>query len=227
MTDRPIIFSAPMVRALLDGRKTQTRRLATSPLRKCEAGDRLWVRESCAAEELCRPPRERPATAAERQRFGRTRMVDLDEQDGQDGVRYAADKAFAPIPNSREAGDQWSELFHYGGGRPEGAVGRLVPSIHMPRWASRITLIIKSVRIEPLQSISKADAIAEGIESLGSCQGSEIWRNYESRSGWWEPRESYRSLWASLHGAESWAANPEVVVIDFSVVAENIDRIAS
>jgi hypothetical protein len=211
VTDRPIIFSAPMVRALLAGTKTQTRRLATSPLRRCEVGDRLWVRESCRAEELSRPNTHRAATRKERQHLGRTRVIECDEMDGADGVRYLADDAWLKIENSAAAGEAWSQMFHYRG-RGKDRIGNPVPSIHMPRWASRLTLIVEAVRVEPLQAISEADAIREGvtlIEESMEC-----------------PVEAYAALWRSLHGADSWDANPEVVAISFSVVRGNIDRSA-
>ena len=171
MPDRPILFSAPMVRALLDGRKTQTRRalkfqpapgisivrktirpMDTAPYHaferrslygnyageldvKVKRGDRLWVRESVIGEEL---------------------------DSGLDGVRYLADDAFIPIQPDPSAAIKWLELHTYRGhsGSP---IGKPVPSIHMPRWVSRITLIVTDVRVERLQDISEADAIAEGV----------------------------------------------------------------
>ena len=121
------------------------------------------------------------------------------------------------------------------------------PSIHMPRWASRITLEITDVRVERLQNISEADAIAEGIAPLFS--GEEVagrpdcaldpmpWRNYlwhghvgrsilAAQSDAW-PHQfssydtavgSYSSLWASINGAESWDANPWVWAVSFKRV---------
>jgi hypothetical protein len=225
MTDRPIIFSAPMVRALLDGRKTQTRRLAwryvdapadnkltitvASPWQRVQPGDRLWVRESVRAEELSRPPAVRAATAKERQLLHRTQVVELDDLDGADGVRYAADNAWCRIQNTREAGDAWSKLFHYRG-RGTGQIGNLVPSIHMPRWASRITLHVETVRVERLQEISRGDAMAEGCPFQNMAAGPD-------------PRDWFRDLWLSVHGPGAWEANPEVVALTFRVALTNID----
>jgi hypothetical protein len=204
------MISGPMIRALLEGRKTQTRRLATSPLAKCLTGDDLWVRETCRAAEL---------------------------DDGFDHVEYQAG-GLAPIGNSRGAGEQWGELAHYGGkGRrfikrgDGGVAGPWVPSIHMPRWCSRLTLRIEKTRIEPLQSISEADAIAEGLWSL-SKDGGRIFKwgipdkdglpcNDDDGQHWrdWsiDPRVAYRTLWKRLHGENSWLANPDVLVLTFSV----------
>lgn len=96
-------------------------------------------------------------------------------------------------------------------------------SIHMPRWASRLTLEVTAVRVERLQAISKADAIAEGVRraygrDVPVAMGGnvETWRHYCDDENWvTSARDSYRSLWESIHGAGSWDANPWVWVIEF------------
>lgn len=221
MTDIPIIFSAPMVRALLDGRKTMTRRLAwretninrepapgatvissgtktltTTPWQKTKPGDRLWVRETCKAEERA---------------------------DGYDGVRYVADGTWVMIEDSAASADRWVDLNHYRKQR-----GATVPPIHMPRWASRLTLTVTGVKIERLQEISRADAIAEGLQ-LVSQEIEQFFRWPEPfhENIWLSPRAAFQWLWNTLHGAGSWDANPEVVAISFKVVKQNIDAIAA
>lgn len=106
------------------------------------------------------------------------------------------------------------------------------PSIHMLREFSRLTLIVTDVRVERLQDISKADAIAEGIEPYSGidpdCYG---YRNYADADpfprAWLSPVGSYRTLWNSLNGPGAWEANPWVVAVSFDVIRENIDRIAA
>lgn len=186
MADRPIIFSGPMVHALLDGRKTQTRRLATSPLRRCEPGDRLYVRES-----------------------GNWSTAKSVIHGGSIGfLWYAADHDGAA-----------SEFFD----------SKNRPAIHMPRWASRLTLHVEAVRIEPLQAISEADAIAEGVELTETCcPPGPLYRDYLNDDGeFGRAVWSYESLWKALHGADSWDANPDVLVLTFRVERGNIDRSAA
>lgn len=191
MTDRPIIFSAPMVRALRAGRKTQTRRLATSPLRRCEVGDWLYVRESFAIRSI---------------------FTDVVE------VGYAAHRTAShteyveqiPVALATRAKVTW----------PQDR-----PSIHMPRWASRLTLIVEGVKVEPLQAISDADARAEGIERDGG-----DWREYTGRPIHpLDPRECFASLWSSLHSTEGerWQDNPDIVALTFRIVRGNIDQVAA
>lgn len=238
MTDRPIIFSAPMVRAMLDGRKSQTRRLLKpQPPEWCAndqpgyscltpkghiefrgfwpgtadeeggygskfiklryaKGDRLWVRESCRAEEL---------------------------DDGLDGVRYAADNVFRPIEPTMLAANAWSQLFHYRG-RGTGLIGNPVPSIHMPRWCSRLTLPVTDVRIQRLQEISEADAIAEGL----SLAPGRWWSGAEGQAAP-NPVSAYALLWNTLHTkpGERWDDDPWIVAISFEVVRGNIDEVAA
>lgn len=188
MVDRPIMFSAPMIGALLAGRKTQTRRLASSPLRKRETGDRLWVREDWST------PRYLDGVAPR----------DLE-------------------PNSAiwtRADERWST----GSSVDNGAIGRRRASMHMPRWASRITLRLTAVRIEPLQSISEGDAIAEGLYRNPALQA---WQAIEQDDwpSFTDPRRSYAGLWQLLHTADGqrWQDNPQVLVLTFDVQRRNID----
>ncbi len=261
--ERPILFSGPMVRAILSGAKTQTRRAArvpdglSAPIVQNDAtgewgwwwtewrweghgldarqipydehfcairspygkpGDLLWVRETCRAEELSRPPQTRPATRKEREALGRTSVIELDELDGSDGVRYMADDAWVKIENTRDAGERWSDLYHYRG-RGKDGIGNQVPAIHMPRWASRITLRITDVRVERLRDISDDDAEAEGIyfDKIGFTAG---YLGIAGRNQEWSatPGIAFANLWRAINGAESWAANPWVWAISFERV---------
>lgn len=175
MGERPVIFSASMVRAILAGRKTMTRRLATSPLTKCSAGDRLWVREAFA-------------------------------------VHHAAE----PRVYARGDGHPWGSPIYratFTGGLLPICEGFTPwrPSIHMPRWASRITLSVTAIKTEPLQDITIADALAEGaleateIPYVGAMTGDQA-------------RVAFSLLWDKLHGPLSWEQNPEVVAISFKML---------
>ena len=176
MTDRPIIFSGPMVRALLDGKKTQTRRLRSSPLSKCEVGDRLYVREAWRAhgEEDC------------------------------DNLASATSTCTGPE----------HIMFSASADEAEQALFKFRPSIHMPRWASRLTLRVTRVRYEHLRAISREDARAEGIYAL-------------PRDGSGSSVERFSNLWDSLHTKPdtSWADNPTVTALTFEVIRKNIDQV--
>ncbi|HEX9947366.1 MAG TPA: hypothetical protein VGA98_07495 [Allosphingosinicella sp.] len=199
MTDRPITYSAAMVLALLERRKTQTRRLATSPLRRCEPGDRLWVRENF---------RHWQGSASRKTAV------------------YAADGLWW------DHGSGWQ-------GKPEGIswCSPVTPSIHMPRWASRLTLLVEAVRVEPLQAISAADALAEGIntiqfypdEGFPLCDGYSHLKNDGKSILQPTPQGAYENLWRLLHTKEGqrWEDNPDVLVLTFRVEAGNIDSLAA
>ncbi|HEV7436525.1 MAG TPA: hypothetical protein VGO22_16910 [Pseudorhizobium sp.] len=224
MADRPILFSGPMVRALLDGRKTQTRRII-KPRGKhpslfndgwtdgyildpgneewrqkdipIKLGDRLWVRETWQALS-----------------FGDYQPT----KSSQSEVRFAATDPCADL-DAEARGYPWR------------------PSIFMPRWASRLTLTVTEVRVERLQDISDEDAVAEGIEKQPYAgddpqyQGMFAWKDYadhpHSVVGFHheKPALSYRSLWNSINGAGAWDANPWVVAYTFTVEHGNIDQI--
>jgi hypothetical protein len=218
-----------MIRALLAGTKIQTRRvlkpqpsgigmavwfgegtwLLTPESNRCSVdfkappyapGDRLWVREACRAEEL-----------------SRTRLEVHDELDGADGVRYLADDEWRRIENTLAASDAWGALYYYRGRGTDG-IGNKVPSIHMPRWASRLTLHVTNVRVQRLQEISEEDAVAEG------CRAGHVIDDISGiAEGWWA-RTEFRELWNSLHGPDAWDANPWVVAISFTVERANIDQ---
>nr|WP_232443012.1 hypothetical protein [Burkholderia ubonensis] len=133
------------------------------------------------------------------------RAIELDS--GLDGVRYPSDGAFLSIEDSPDAAERWIELHAY-----RGQKGATVPAIHMPRWASRITLEITSVRAERLQSISEPDVRAEGVtiedhHMRGYCAGA--FRPPSIRA--------FHDLWDSLNAARGygWDTNPWVWVVEF------------
>lgn len=206
MKERGIIFSAPMVRALLSGSKSQTRRPVKLVGSDCiethdglchewpwsverddwvpcpygEPGDELWVKEtSIVAPADWTSDRETMCSQHVIDRDGRPRLI-----------QYLATQP------DREAANDYGL--------------KASPSIFMPRWASRITLELTSVRVERLQDITPADAIAEGIKPAANC--------YTIDCDTADPRDAYRTLWESLHGPESWAASPWVWVLGFKVV---------
>lgn len=99
------------------------------------------------------------------------------------------------------------------------------PSIHMPRWASRLTLLVTDVRVERLQDISEVDAIDEGALTVDlPTHGAPTERGRPPPGQ--PPSHRFRHLWNSINGSEAWAANPWVVAVTFSVHARNIDQLA-
>jgi hypothetical protein len=193
---RPILFSAPMVRALLDGSKTQTRRAVKARAdwamgKRCilqphelagevnqgdysncpygKPGDRLWVREAWRTSKVA--DELKPSQLV----FG--------------GCNPIWHEAQNEVP------------FH------PSDFGKLRPSIFMPRWASRITLEITGVRVERLHAINEVDAIAEGAPwaACGSPQDGSH-------------KAGYAQLWESINGPGSWGLNPWVWVIEFKRV---------
>ena len=190
MTDIPILFSAEMVRAWLEGRKRMTRRYAwrrpskkkgscglwRSPWCDVQPGDRLWVRENHWRWGLWdyQPDREQP-------------------------WKFFAEKSELPKYDG-EMVDGYEA--------PKRVPGRLAwyyrPSIYMERAHSRLTLMVEGTKCEPLQAITIADILAEGIPDT-ACPA------------------DFPKLWNRLNGKGSWEANPEVVAITARAVATNID----
>jgi len=236
MTDRPVIMSAASVRAIVAGTKTETRRVIrpqpdpspgtlTGPHQDCDSGlwgmvqttwrfsDRLGNYEP--EEEIFRPFR---IPEAGDRLWVREAWAPISPDEHERPIRecrieYRAD-------TTAEAPGHWDEVER--GERPRYARWR--PSIHMPRWASRITLAVTEVRVERLQEISRESAIAEGL-ALASSHIEQFWRwppPYDEGL-WLSPVAAYRFLWDSLHGEGAWNANPWVAVIRFVPTLANID----
>lgn len=238
MKERPIIFSGPMVRAILAGQKTQTRRVVKvrdqrdhavgegfswrpGPTRDqwwtfkpCDErqclqgngdpipeyatrcpygapGDRLWVRETWAVEELGEPEADVVVYRADGQcrtwgRLYRPGDAEPDQPRLYDSLPWGLRDLESAQPNVR-----W--------------IKRWRPSIHMPRWASRLTLEVTAVRVERVQEISMADCAAEGIPCPDLGDANE------------DPRPDFAALWDSINAKRGhpWESNPWVWVVAF------------
>lgn len=204
----PILFSTPMIQAILAGRKTQTRRVVKSePLRWLEEsgftpefvadpgnsfcpyghpGDILWVRETWF-----------PAA------INGSKVM----------IGYNVDEPKQTIEITTEKVDYyWKQMDK----------GRYIPSIHMPKEAARIWLEVTDVRAERLQDISEQQAIAEGIEKRrGSTSSTKFdYKHYRYDHSYDVSAEvSFRTLWEKINGPETWNANPWVWVVSFKVLS--------
>lgn len=192
MKEHPILFSGPMVKALLDGKKTQTRRIIKEQppstvrgrpwcsvedmINECpygHVGDRLWVRETWA---------------------------NVDQGDGTSVVEYRAD-------TGNKYPGHWPEDMG-----DDSECGRWKPSIHMPRKASRITLEIVDIRVERLKQISEDDAEAEGAIIGHYYSGS-----YREPKTY---KQAFSDLWNSINEKRgfSWRKNPWVWAVQFKMI---------
>lgn len=238
MTDRPILFSAPMVRALLEGRKTQTRRV----LKPQPEPFRLKDGAFCDVYLMQIEGDEYPRIALG---DGRCGVITEQEVRCTVGDRLWVRETFTVTQHGKavyradardQGGARWSSIVP---GDPDHEVRWRSP-IHMPRWASRLTLVVTDVRVQRLHDISEDDAMAEGVET-------DVWdmapvgRRYGTDDGWFvgwsmgihEPsvsvewdevcRKSYASLWNYLNGPGSWEANPFIAAYSFTVHHCNID----
>lgn len=239
--DRPILFSGPMVRAILAGKKTQTRRLlgldtfggsatpgydwtwrGQAPIRSIAQqrryphgcwqdvrdadlvrlcpygvpGDRLWVRETWYCDDF----------RAEGKGIHRA------DENAKMRAQFLSEMHFRAEHECRdwEAGCPCAD---------EQGRGAWRPSIFMPRWASRLSLAVESVRVERLHAITEADALAEGM----TYEGDELTKPTNFDGVRWEPigaRLKFTTLWDSINGKRApWASNPWVWVVTFSVAS--------
>lgn len=117
----------------------------------------------------------------------------------------------------------WPIYFACGEKRFTPGFHRIRPSIHLPKWASRITLLVEAVKVEPLQSISDLDAVREGIVRTGNGWGVYgLLLETSAKSG---PTEAFRKLWTHINGRDSWNADPAVVALRFEVIEENVETV--
>ncbi|MET4720713.1 hypothetical protein ABIF63_004819 [Bradyrhizobium japonicum] len=224
MTDIPIMFSAPMVQAEIDDLKFMSRRLAKrlvktypngrgnpptvlverdAPWTRVKVGDRLWVREEWRVSrkwDAVKPADLPPRTMT---------------------VAFDAGGSIANQPAGCWAPDNG---YPARGVRPEW-LGKRRASMHLPRWASRLTLIVTSVKTEPLHAISPDDVYAEGVAAGMMDCGERMFicpvpgRDNEQGTATW----AFSELWKHLHGPDSWDENPLVVAMGFRVIKANID----
>lgn len=214
--ERPILFSAAMVRAVLAVTKTQTRRVAK--IETVMGRDSIMVpwRRDGKADTFLLP--EHAAAAADHCPYG--------QPGDQLWVREAwrASLAFEITkPSDIPAGTPIHYEANQGGALPRFNAGKLRPGMFMPRWASRLTLEVTSVRVERLQDISEADAIAEGVTTWR-----DEWDTKTAATMFLHGAQAaaatndggvgqrlYHLLWEQINGPDSWAANPWVWVVEF------------
>jgi len=201
--ERPILFNAPMIRAILANTKTQTRRIFKPDRMTWDANGR-YTTHAMRGGELSTTGSGpfKPSSWLHYCPYG------------QPGDRLWVRESFARVPTACGSEDiVFAADYQDGSDRAAGV--RYTPSIHMPRHASRITLEITRVRVETLQDISEADALAEGIvRQPDGGYGLGDTTHYHFTN----PRYSYFSLWEAINGEGSVDANPFVWCVSFSRV---------
>ena len=193
MKERPILFNAPMIRAILANTKTQMRRIFKPDRMTWDANGR-YTTYAMRGGELSTTGSGpfKPSSWLHYCPYG------------QPGDRLWVRESFARVPTACGSEDiVFAADYQDGSDRAAGV--RYTPSIHMPRAVSRITLEITGVRVERLQDISRGDAMAEGCPFPNMAQGPD-------------PRDWYAELWGAINGPDSWAENPWAWVVEFKAI---------
>lgn len=205
--ERPILFSGPMVRAIREGRKTQTRRIIKP--------QPDWIRPAVGADGVAHGY------------CGSGPNDGISCPYGRPGDVLWVREAWAPLVVGNER-DFIYRADHHAGLEKRDGDQKWKPSIHMPRIACRLILEITGVLVERLNEISGDDAVSEGIDSEVADQ-TMCFRNYLDEQDWFvhwgdgkdwpdAAKESYQSLWELINGPGSWTANPWVWVVEFKVL---------
>lgn len=237
MADRPIIFSGKMVRAILDGRKTQTRRVVKDvpdmPAPDCHPSHTPkhpapYLDAYCGEQKTSANPRgmgrnwhwwqvdDRPGVVAFRLPYAPGDRLWVRESWNMSGLGWNRPQAGLGKLHYRATDEgQWKNYW-----------GAWRSPIHMPRWASRLTLTVTNVRVQRLQDISEDDARAEGVlwvPGHGEIAPADL---HEGYSNYLNCREGFQVLWNSLNAARGygWDANPWVCAVTFETHQNNIDQ---
>lgn len=228
MSDHGILFSAPMVRALLAGRKTQSRR----PLYALRKGD--IKRQMRALIDARYPPPSLSLADVMDHFYDLRRMYAVGDRLWVREAAWICPPRWTDTPVNPMGPDRQEVAYAADdrtGGTAEAARDykiRLRSSIHMPRWASRLTLTVSEVRVERLTRISEEDARAEGCwfsKVSGRAADDQM---AMSRGTWFvSARSWYSDLWNRINGEGAWEANPWVVAYSFTVERRNIDAEAA
>ncbi|EBD6603614.1 hypothetical protein ROB40_004139 [Escherichia coli] len=218
--ERGMIFNDEMVRAILGGNKTQTRRIVEEKFygravaaellaKHCpygQPGDRIWVREAWAIlgnEDGCSVDWNDNLCLGDEKNAARIYRASCEQKPGDYGLWSIPDDAdWKPHTVNEKFEGGWR------------------PSIHMPRWASRILLEITNVRVERLNDISECDARDEGVPPAGSLLPDHPGTFLTPKGDFAMAKVAFQRLWESIYGEESWNANPWVWVIEFKRIQE-------
>ncbi|MGE0845512.1 MAG: hypothetical protein AB7L41_04530 [Flavobacteriaceae bacterium] len=224
MTDRPINLHAHEVNAIREGRQTQLRRVLKPQPIWSDGGaiyDAAGGQEDYIEPHWIAKPKHPYAVGAKLWVREAWTYINHDSERGLEiCIGYNADGDSLPNRPSIFVPDSWGDRADYWAFRP-----RRHSSIHMPRWASRLTLIVSDVRVQRLQEISEEDAIAEGVEPSGKGAAFVQMRDalvYSSMRG------CFAALWNSINAKRpgcSWDDNPWIVALTFRSILENIDQI--
>lgn len=238
MKERPILFNTEMVKAILEGRKTQTRRvLSNQPDKNCDEAflglDGIWCfskptlskRISYSGDDIKCPFGMVGDRLWVREAFMPDPSADSDHWNDEDSLHtyYSWDGCGSKVSELPKALKTNKHVFYKAeANHPE--LSLWTPNYRMPRWASRILLEITGIRVERLSNISRSDAVDEGIETFKIDCGRDglktAYKDYTSHNDAItrnNPIDSFRTLWESVNGADSWDKNPWVWVIDFKV----------
>lgn len=246
MTDRLILFSAPMVRALLDGRKTQTRRALNPQPYPLEGRPGYWNASGVVGGRICISDRalldlHHKPTDGDRLWVREAHYL-TDDGDYEQAVCAVDADAVAEHLATVERLEVSHPTVDWSRHK------RLRPGIHMPRWASRLTLTVTDVRVQRLQEISEADARAEGVPSttvmslrdydhgcvLAAFADSDlVFAEEEFERGGMDggfdrsARKIFSHIWDRINAARGfgWNTNPFVVAVSFTVQRHNIDQV--